>query len=1011
MRVYFSYLARAIACACILVLSSSLLAAPLPPIVRSWYADDGLPSNDVHAIAQTPDGFLWVGTECGLARFDGVRFVTFGLRDGAPVGPVRTLLAAKDGTLWAGCAGVGLVRIRDGVFTVFTKKEGLPSNEVFCLAEDASGNLWIGTTKGVARWHGGRFFNELPNPPDSAFVSAMVARRSGELWALFDSGVLAIKKRDGVWTKSIPALAEGVVGDAAMAEDSNGGVWVGTTNGSAARFDGNAWQSFPIRGGPDIGKVWRIIAGPNGEVYLACRRAGIWQLQGDEFMPIGVRDGPGELRVEVMHYGGAGQLWVGTLSSGLWRLSPRRVESVRLDPGGNADRVRGMVEIEPGVFWIAAWGMGFCRWENGRTERLQLGPAIDSIVYGDAILRQRDGTICFGSERGVCTYRDDQGARQLDLPDLSVGDYVWSLAEDVEGVLWAGTGCGKIYRVRGERAELVDSPKERRTVWAIASTPDGAIWVGKASVGLERHLAGKTTKFTTSDGLRTTNVRALRVDASGTLWAGTMGGGLARWRDGRFQSIGTEAGLLEDTVTQIMDGALGQLWLAGPRGVSAISKQELEAVFDGRAQKVNPRVFGRIDGMASADCLAMQPVMDSRGWLCFGTAQGFVRINPAPPDQPHVPHGVCFEELLVDGECRSDRPGAILPSVLDLGTSATRIEIKFTVPAFVAPEHVRFCWRLAGLDKGWREVGGQRMASFSHLPAGRYHLEVIASEDDGAWTEPSSLTFVLHPHFWETAWFYTICALSGCLMVGAVVRIAMLRQAARERARTEKLRAVDAERARISKDLHDDLGTTLTQIAVFSELAQADIGQPEEASGHMERVFEMAQSSARALDEIVWASNPVHDTLESFVSYISKVAQDFARAAGLKFRLDAPMAIPSIDLPATTRHHLFLVSKEALHNVVKHARATTVRLRIAIEPESFSLSVEDDGCGCSSSSTEVGADGLLNMERRVKDLGGTFECTSAAGAGTAISVRVPLPEQKLEDQVVPVCGLAVPSHP
>jgi signal transduction histidine kinase len=366
--------------------------------------------------------------------------------------------------------------------------------------------------------------------------------------------------------------------------------------------------------------------------------------------------------------------------------------------------------------------------------------------------------------------------------------------------------------------------------------------------------------------------------------------------------------------------------------------------------------------------------------------------------------------LVVNGECRSSQHCANWPGEIDLGTGAARVEVRFTAPEFVAPEHARFRWRLAGLDQEWRDAGGQRLVSFTHLPAGRYRLEVIASEAGGKWTEPSSLSFVLHPHFWETTWFYTICALAGCLTVGAAVRIAMMRQAACVRARMDKLRAVDAERARISKDLHDDLGTTLTQIAVFSELAQADIGQPEEAVGHMERVFEMAQSSARALDEIVWASNPVHDTLESFVSHISKMAQDFARAAGLKFRFDAPMSVPSVDLPAMTRHHLFLVSKEALHNVVKHAQATTVRLRLALEPGFFALTVEDDGCGFSSPCGEAGADGLLNMERRVKDLGGRFECTSAAGAGTAISVRVPLTEQKPECCIFAAFGLAAPSH-
>jgi two-component sensor histidine kinase len=386
---------------------------------------------------------------------------------------------------------------------------------------------------------------------------------------------------------------------------------------------------------------------------------------------------------------------------------------------------------------------------------------------------------------------------------------------------------------------------------------------------------------------------------------------------------------------------------------------------------------------SSSDCQEMRPIRDHEGWLCFGMGRGFVRVNPSLPFAPTHHDRVFLEQLLVDGERRSGLIGVPWPAAMDLGTGGRRVEITFTTPQLSSPENVRFRYRLSGLDEEWHDAGRQRTAVFPGLPAGHYRFEAMATEADGSWTAPVALALVLHPHFWETGWFYGGCVLAACLGGGAVVGAVF-------KARMERQRAVDAERERIAKDLHDDLGASLTQIAIFSELAQADLAQPEQAAVHMERVFQTARSSARALDEIVWASNPAHDSLESFVAYVSKVAQDFVAAAGLKFRMEAPKPLPSAVLPAVTRHHLLLVTKEALHNVAKHARASKVRLRIAVDAGIFGLSIEDDGCGFSGPSSDVGADGLRNMERRVKHLGGVFECKSAPGEGTTITMRVPI---------------------
>lgn len=971
---------------CLMMLAPAGAAEALEarPLVRSWQTEDGLPSNTIRWITQTNDGFMWLGTEAGLARFDGSNFVSFGPRDGLPAVAVRALAATRDGALWAGFWRYGLVRLKNNAFTSFTTTDGLPTSTVRSISEGPDGTLWVGTSGGLARWTGSRF-ETIPNPPDLSDAMAILARRNGEVWANFESRSLRFWNGREWKEPAIPPTAE-LARLTSLAEDAQGALWAASRAGPVLRFDEKGWRQFPLQQPPATANPRPIAIGPQGEVCIGHMGAGLWQRTGEDFEPVSTDDGSGEALVEGLYFDRLGQLWVGSFSSGLLCLSPRRVESIRLDPATNADPVRALFEVTPGEMWIGTQGIGVWRRANGVNERLNLDPDIGRETFSNAITRSHEGGIIVATTV-LRHYEEGRLAATLNLPQRR--ESVSALAVAAEAV-FAGTASGRILKLQKGAIDVLAESNGSGVVWSVAVTADRTVWAATWGKGIRRIRPGEDTSLTMADGLRSNVVNALYVDGQDTLWAGTQGGGLARWRDGRFQSVGREEGLMDDTINQIIEDTEGQLWLGGTHGLSVVPKSELEGLFAGRSTTVHPRSLGKADGMDSSEFLKMRPVLDSTGRLCFGTSRGFVRVDPRRQEFSGTPPQIYIESLVVDGSSRFSAWDSTMPPPIDLAPGVSRLDIGYTAPQFVNSVQTRFRYRLNGIDGQWHDVGNQRAVSFNRLPPGDYRFEVAAAVPGSDWSVSTPLLFTLRPHYWQTGWFLACCVLAALIIVGVAVWAVMHQRAARKLATLEKQHAVDAERTRIAQDLHDDLGASLTEIALYSDLAKTDIASPDEATEHLEHIFVTARNSTRALDEIIWAANPKNDSLDNFAAFLSKQVQDLARAAGMTCHLDVPNPLPDIALPATARHHLFLATREALHNAAKHSGARKLSLRLTLEPPGFCLIIEDDGRGCPDTQREAEADGIVNMRRRMSEIGGEFQMDSAPGRGTKVIFRVPV---------------------
>ncbi|HEY3915855.1 MAG TPA: triple tyrosine motif-containing protein, partial [Verrucomicrobiae bacterium] len=319
------------------------------------------------------------------------------------------------------------------------------------------------------------------------------------------------------------------------------------------------------------------------------------------------------------------------------------------------------------------------------------------------------------------------------------------------------------------------------------------------------------------------------------------------------------------------------------------------------------------------------------------------------------------------------------------------LEFHYTALSLSAPEKNRFAYKLEGVDREWIDAGSRRTAYYYNIYPGQYRFHVIACNNDGIWNETGAvLGFVLLPHFWQTWWFFSLVLLVGVGSVGGTVRYISWRRLRQKLALLELQHSLEKDRARIARDIHDDLGATLTQITLLSELTQRESSQPAQVTRHAAQISQTARELVQAMDEIVWAVNPRNDNLPRVAGYIFQYAEKLFSGTALRCRFDSPDDLPEQNLNAETRHHLFLTVKEALNNVARHAHATEVWLRLKVGDGELQISIEDNGRGLTTDSTRQFGNGLDNMKKRMEEIGGVFAISGTPGVGTTIQLRLPL---------------------
>lgn len=810
-----------------LVLCSPAVATALDPgkaitqyIHEVWRAEDGLPQNTVTAIAQTRDGYLWLGTREGLVRFDGVRFTVFDTDTTPELGHnfVLSLLEDREGRLWIGSSGGGLVRFEGGRFTRFSIEQGLPNEQVTSIFEDRQGRLWVGTDGGgLARLEADAFVVEPSRGALGTRVRAIVENDSG-LWVGTDEG-LARLDSDGALTSFTPEEGLSRLSVRSLLVDRNGVLWVGTDLG-LNRMLGGELTVFTKNEGLSHNVIWSLHEDRDGSLWIGTDGGGLNRCRNGAFSSFTTADGLSNDTVYAIYEDREGSLWIGTNLGGLNRLKDGVVTTLTSKEGLSENYVRSVYQDRAGSLWIGTEGGGLNRLRDGEITTFDTSDGLsNNIVF--TILEDHEGSLWIGTDNGLNRLKDGRFDGFHANEDLT-NDSVLALLEDREGTLWIGTYAGGLNRRKEGRFSAFTTKEglSHDTVNVIYEDHSGTLWIGTRGGGLDRLKDGQFTNFTTEDGLSDDLVFALHEDSEGSLWIGTYGGGLNRLKEGRFSAITKRQGLFDNVIHRILEDGLGYVWMSTNEGIFRVSKRELDEVADGSRERLTSVVFGTDDGMKNAECNggAHAGTVTREGEIWFPTIEGVVRIDPRRLRHNSIAPPVLIEEVLID-EIEVDSAES-----LQLPAEARTLEIHYTATSLVAPSEVMFRYRLEDFDENWVEAGTRRTAYYSKLPPGSYRFHVIASNDDGVWNEEGAmLSFAVAPRFYETFWFrglaVVMIALVGPLFHRFRVRRLKHQKAELERLVAERTAEVEAINARLARLVREDgLTGVLNRRAFDSEL-------------------------------------------------------------------------------------------------------------------------------------------------------------------------------------------------
>jgi signal transduction histidine kinase/ligand-binding sensor domain-containing protein len=952
-----------------------------------WQERDGLPQNSVIAIATTRDGYVWVGTYEGAARFDGVRFTLFSPSTTTGIGNsfVTSLLERRDGDLWLATYGGGVSRLSGGRFTQYARRDGLSSDFVWCLFEDHAGTLWIGTDGGgVNAFRQGRFTPyTIADGLPSNLVRTIVDDGNGGLLVGTSRGIARIA--DGR-VSAYEGRADVAHADiSALARPPDGSLWVAPVSGGLYRADSHGVTEF----GPDHGwvndRVESLFADEEGRMLAGTSQNGVLRYSAGRFESYAPADGLPGARVPVIAPGVDNDLWIGT-DGGLVRFKKPRVRVYTQRDGLAGDFVGGIFQDVEGSAW-AETGHQLTRFVNGA---FKVFTTNDGVPSGRIRLASSgDGLPLVYTPSGLARWTHDRFVQVKDVAGLP-WDRVTAVVEDRSGTLWLGIHGGLI-RVRDGHATYLTTKDGLAddSVEALFEDRQGNLWVGTLSNGVTRISNGQMTSWSTSDGLAANHVKVFYQDSAGTLWIGTHGGGLSRFKDGRFATISARQGLYNDRIFQILEDDDANLWMNCNTGVWRTSLRQLNEVADGGRAAVESFAYGTADGMLSSEgvgaTLAGWKMRDGSLW--FPTTKGIVAIDPRRRDTE--PPRVLIEGITIDRESMT------IGGPVRLTPRQENLEIQYTGLSWSRPQAIKFRFRLVGLDRDWVDAGSRRTAYYSHLPPGSYIFNVIADNGEGVWDATGkTLAIVVLPRFYQTRWFRAAVASSLVALVWLSwrYRIAQMRraQAAQQAFSRQLIESQERERQRIAAELHDSLGQNLLVVknrALMGALSQQD--------GETRKQFnEIEATVAQTLEEVRTISynlRPHHLDQLGLTTTIRAMIEKIAESSGIRLSSE----LDDIDgvFPPADEITIYRIIQESLNNVVKHSKAGEAHIAVHCHEHLVEITIRDNGQGFASSASNAGADdrggfGLKGLAERVHMLGGTHAIESGPGRGTTMTVRL-----------------------
>ena len=953
-----------------------------------WTSENGLPQNSVRGIVQASDGYIWVATLNGVAKFDGIRFKVFDKSNTPGISSSRfiSMVSGAKNDLWLASEDNNVIRYHDGYFTTMGEGAGVRPHSVGAVTTDHHGNVWVVSGGHVLRWSSSaqRFEREGFSTDDLTF-GPLWWMGTG-FWAVRGSELLTFS-RGHLQSQPLPtALRPAQIRGVAVGGDS--AVWVNTQDARVGRYQNGKLElqseAILTTFQDPTKREWKVKISPG-------------LLRTLNFPSGGVGKG---IPYNIVIHDNEGNMWVGSESEGLFRIQKQSIRTISSNDGLATDNVYPVMHSRTGDMWVGSWPAGLSRIRDGKVvTALTEKDGLPGLIT--ALAEDNTGTLWIGSHNGVKTFVQGRLVTPPGLPTEKL-PAVQVIHQARDGAMFFGTPNG-IYILDGPNSRWLTTKNGLATddTRVVIEDHRGDIWIGGYG-GLTRIHNGQFIRWTEAEGLPSNNVRSIMEDRAGDIWIGTYDGGIGWLRNGKWVIFNRANGLHDNGAFQILEDDQQHLWVSSNNGIYRVSRSDLQAVADGKESRVTSVAFGIADGMLSVECnggLWPSGAKDDRGLLWFPTQKGVAVVDPASVTTVAKPPRVEIESASIE-----HKPQAVVDHVV-LRPGQTNLEIEYTALSYTRPEQISFRYKLDGMDPAWQNVGQRRTAYYSHLPPGDYVFRVSARNGDGVVSVlDSTMLVTVIPPFYRRWWFGALILLAAMAVIWGLWqrRIGQLKKerAAQRAFSRELIASQEGERRRIAAELHDSLGQRLiviNNLALFLLRPKAKLGSEEDRQQTLEEIKAEASLAIEETRAISYALRPFQLDRLGLTKAIQGLTKTVARAAEIEITAEVDDIDDAFD--EELRINFYRIVQEALNNVVKHSGATRGSVVIKRAKSSVVLTVSDNGKGLHPEPRNVvdgpGGFGLNGMRERAILLKGTMQIKSTPGAGTLLTIEFPVGARQL----------------
>lgn len=974
--------------------------------VQYFDVDQGLSYPYVYALLQDNEGNFWFGNDVtGLTKYDGVNLYQYSTKNGLVNNTVFKLMLSSKGEIWA-CT-YGGISVFDGKnFYNLDLFVGTENKLINCITEDHEGNIWLGTFNGLIKYDGNdlSFYTRKNGLLCDSVLSCKVDKK-GKLWISSSEGLSEFDGKSFKHYTQRDGLAEKTPHD--LVFDKNGTLWIcygyeKSSQGALTRFNGKTFTTFNNRNGLPANYINNICEDSKGNLWLGSLYNGIIKFDGEKFTQYNLQHGLSNNKIRNIIQDDAGNIWMATDGGGVNRLNEEGFHFLQDNEVLVNNKVRPIIRDKKGNMWFGTEGDGIGKYGANVTSGEPAGFTyftwdISLNRYGQrTLLEDKEAAIWVGTiGAGVYKFNGktvkNYGVRQ-GLSD----SVIFSLLQDKNENIWIGTRDKGITRIDGATfyhyTDKQGLPSNR--IFSIIEDHKNKLWFA-TETGAVFTLDGNYIKvFAEKEGLFCKYITCLVEDDKGNIWMGTQGAGVCKFNGKQFTYFTEKEGLSNNNVWSLFIDKWGQLWAGTDKGLNCLIPQKNNYLIYN---------YGQEDGLKAIDFNLHGIATDTAGNTWWGTGENVLLKNMRSPIATNrVPtlnlNYIEINERFYDfhnlpdsvkDKIRFQQVAAFhnYPEGLKLKHNQNHLGFHFSAIDWGASAKIKYSYRMVGLNENWSKPSASAFADYRGLSYGDYSFEIIAIGQSQQWSKPFIYRFKVLPAWWQSLWFKLLIIVAGACLAFLITRFIYFYQLRKQKAALEKQLAVQYERQRISAEMHDDIGAGLSGIRLLTEMTKNKL-KDEQAAAEVDKIYQSVGNISSKMKEVIWSLNTENDTINNLITYIQRQARSWLEHYPCKLQVLLPDVIPDKALNGETRRNIYLVVKEAVHNIIKHSGADKVHIEIQCHNNFLDMTIADNGRGIYSPALNKSGNGMKNMKQRVKRLNGKFNTESKEGL--TLHIRIPL---------------------